>query len=91
MDVPVSALAAVCALIESGWGDGYSIGDVSCAFFNAALVEVVASDGARFWVGATRHGNTVISDLEIEAAWKLRAVLDAEVERLGLLDEPRED
>jgi hypothetical protein len=74
------ALTAAASLIQREWGmTGYRVtGIASTLWTGAVLMQVRASDGSEFWVGATRHGSTVHADGLDQANELLRAAIREE-------------
>jgi hypothetical protein len=57
--------AIICAarMITRDWGStGYAVSAVTGGPRRSVVLEVTCSDGGRFHVGSTRHGNTTHAD-----------------------------
>lgn len=72
MNAAPEALVAAATLVQREWGiTGYRVAAIgSTTWTGAVLMQVRASDGSEFWVGATRYGNTVHAD-DQETAYDL--------------------
>lgn len=82
MMVHPDAMIAAASEIGRCWGhEGYRIETV-VALSSAVLLQVFASDGSRFWVGATRYGNTVHAAERHGAEALLAARIREETEQL---------
>lgn len=80
MWVDPEALIAAASLVQLNWGtSGYRIVDAETPGFSGAVIlEVLASDGGKFWVAGTRHGNTCDGQTKDETAAQLQDLLHRE-------------
>lgn len=80
MMVHPDAMIAAASEIGRCWGhEGYRIETV-VALSSGVLLQVFASDGGRFWVGATRYGNTIHAEDRNAAEAQLAAKIREEVQ-----------
>jgi hypothetical protein len=56
------ALAAAAQHVTRDWGASCRVASVTGGPRGSVVLEVVAADGARFYVGSTRHANTTHAD-----------------------------
>lgn len=84
---PEALIAAAC-LVQREWGHGgYRIVEVeSPGFSGAAILTVHATDGGRFYVAGTRHGNTCHADDKARIAERLQELLSQEA--VGIIERP---